>query len=100
MVTSPRDEGATDRQMKANHHQGRHGSPMRSEAHSMPCDQVALPASEDTAIAFCCWLLHFIDLESVVVIEARTVSHAAILDRYLDAVAAEPLDRCGLARCG
>lgn len=67
----------------------------------MPCDQVALPASEDTAIAFCCWLLHFIDLESAVVIEARPVSHGEILSRYLNAVAAEPLDRCGwLARCG
>jgi hypothetical protein len=54
--------------------------------------------SECNAPIFSCWLLHFIDLEPVVVIEPRPVSHAAVLGRYLDAVAAEPLDRYGWNR--
>ncbi len=77
--------------MKANHHQGHQEALAKPERHSATSDQVPFSAFEDPAAAFCCWLLHFIDLESAVVIEARSVSHAAVLGRYLDAVAAEPL---------
>jgi len=46
--------------------------------------------ASDTATASCWWLIHFRDLEPVEMIVSPPATHAEILERHPDALAAEP----------
>ena len=53
---------------------------------------VAIPTETQTATASRCWLLHYTDREPVEVASFPTATHADILERHPEAIAAEPFE--------